>query len=170
MGFRVAKSLLALRDQVDASAPHRDKSSDGTIGDLSHQSRKSDHNPIASGVVTAMDITNDPAHGVVARDIAEMLRISQDLRIKYVISIGKFSAVKILRGNGGHTQAPMRMKSMFMFRLFMSRLFTMTRSRGAWTFWPRQARCPRHRHRPIPFFQYRSHGIRWACRSQYERL
>lgn len=86
MGFRVAKSLLALRDQVDASAPHRDKSSDGTIGDPSHQSRKSDHNPNASGVVTAMDITNDPAHGVVARDIAEMLRISQDSRIKYVIS------------------------------------------------------------------------------------
>src|SRR3954465_6225559 len=86
MGFRVAKSLLALRDQVDASAPHRDKSSDGTIGDNSHQTRKSDHNPNANGVVTAMDISNDPAHGVVARDIAEMLRISEDPRIKYVIS------------------------------------------------------------------------------------
>lgn len=86
MGFRVAKSLLALRDQVNAMAPGRDKSNDGTIGDTSHQARKSDHNPNADGVVTAMDITNDPAHGVVSRNIAEMLRISKDPRIKYVIS------------------------------------------------------------------------------------
>lgn len=86
MGFRVAKSLLALRDQVNTMAPGRDKSSDGTIGDPSHQSRKSDHNPNADGVVTAMDISNDPAHGVVSRNIAEMLRISKDTRIKYVIS------------------------------------------------------------------------------------
>ena len=86
MAFRVAKSLLALRDQVNAMAPGRDKSSDGTIGNPAHQTRKSDHNPNADGVVTAMDVSNDPAHGIVARDIAEMLRISKDPRIKYVIS------------------------------------------------------------------------------------
>lgn len=86
MGWRVAKSLLTLREQVDAMAPGRDKSSDGTIGDQSHQSRNSDHNPDANGVVTAMDITNDPAHGADAGAIAEMLRLSKDSRIKYVIS------------------------------------------------------------------------------------
>ena len=64
MEFRIAKSLLTLRAQIDAMAPNRNKSSDGAIGDQSHQTRNSDHNPNADGVVTAMDITNDPEHGV----------------------------------------------------------------------------------------------------------
>ena len=34
--WRVAKALLALRDQVNQMAPNRDKSSDGTIGDEAH--------------------------------------------------------------------------------------------------------------------------------------
>ena len=90
MSWRVAKSLLKLRDQVNARAPNRDKSSDGTIGDASHQSRSSDHNPWVVdggiGVVTAIDISNDPAHKVVSRDIAEAIRASKDSRVKYVIS------------------------------------------------------------------------------------
>ena len=90
MSWRVAKSLLHLRDQVNAKAPVRDKSNDGTIGDISHQSRDSDHNPWVQdsglGVVTALDITNDPKHKVVSRDIAEALRLSRDSRIKYAIS------------------------------------------------------------------------------------
>lgn len=86
MTFRVAKSLLALREQVNEMAPMRDKSSDGTIGDSSHKIRKSDHNPNADGVVTAMDITHDQAHGLDAGALGEMLRLSQDPRIKYVIS------------------------------------------------------------------------------------
>jgi len=86
MGFRVAKSLNTLLAQVDARAPNRDKSSDGTIGDQHHQARNSDHNPNAAGVVTAMDITNDPAHGADSGAIAEMLRLARDPRIKYVIS------------------------------------------------------------------------------------
>ena len=48
--------------------------------------RKSDHNPNENNVVTAMDITHDPVHGVDAGAIAEMLRLSKDPRIKYVIS------------------------------------------------------------------------------------
>jgi hypothetical protein len=86
MTWRVAKSLLTLRQQVDAMAPGRDKSSDGTIGDQAHQARNSDHNPNSDGVVTAMDITNDPAHGVDSGALADMLRLSKDKRIKYVIS------------------------------------------------------------------------------------
>jgi peptidoglycan hydrolase-like protein with peptidoglycan-binding domain len=90
MAWRVAKSLLRLRNQVNAKSPNRDKSSDGTIGDEAHASRASDHNPWVKdsgiGVVTAIDISNDPAHKVVSRDIAEALRKSKDPRIKYVIS------------------------------------------------------------------------------------
>src|SRR5215831_10387849 len=83
---RVASSLLTIRSQIDAIAPGRSKDSDGTIGDAAHQGRKSDHNPDQDGVVTAIDITHDPAHGVNAGEFAEMLRVSKDPRIKYVIS------------------------------------------------------------------------------------
>lgn len=86
MSARIAKSLDALRKQIDAAAPGRDKSSDGWLGDAAHAARKSDHNPNAAGVVTALDITHDPARGVNARALAEALITSRDKRIKYVIS------------------------------------------------------------------------------------
>src|SRR6516165_1943153 len=86
MRWRVAPSLLTLRDQVNRMAPDRDKSSDGTIGDERHQTTKSEHNPDANGVVRAMDITHDPAHGVDARKLAEALVASRDTRILYLIS------------------------------------------------------------------------------------
>jgi hypothetical protein len=38
------------------------------------------------GVVTAIDITHDPAHGVDTYEMAETLRLNRDKRIKYVIS------------------------------------------------------------------------------------
>jgi len=69
-----------------SDAPDRDKSSDGTIGDERHQTTKSEHNPDANGVVRAMDITHDPAHGVDARKLAEALVASRDTRILYLIS------------------------------------------------------------------------------------
>lgn len=86
MSWRLANSLITLRDQFDELAPERDTSSDGTIGDAAHAARASDHNPDSSGVVKALDITHDPAHGVDTYQIAEQLRLSRDDRIKYVIS------------------------------------------------------------------------------------
>ncbi|MFA5951483.1 MAG: peptidoglycan-binding domain-containing protein [Hyphomicrobium sp.] len=90
MSWRVANSLDKLRSQVNAAWPKRNKSSDGTIGDAAHASRSSDHNPWVkdgkTGVVTGMDITNDPARGPVSNDLAEALRASRDPRIKYIIS------------------------------------------------------------------------------------
>lgn len=83
---RIARSLGTLRLQVDAQWPNRDKSNDGWIGDAAHAATNSDHNPNAAGVVTALDITNDPAHGLVARKLAETLLASRDPRIKYIIS------------------------------------------------------------------------------------
>lgn len=86
MAWRVAKSLLKLRDQINAAYPNRSKSSDGTIGDEGHSSRVSDHNPNEQGVVCAMDITNDPAHGLSSEELAQALVRSKDRRIKYIIS------------------------------------------------------------------------------------
>src|SRR4051794_4525359 len=50
--WRAAKSLEVLTRELDSHFPHRDKASDGTIGDDNHSSR-SDHFPNASGVVRA---------------------------------------------------------------------------------------------------------------------
>jgi lysozyme family protein len=88
--WRLAEALKALLEQVNEAFPRRSKLSDGTIGDLAHRQRPSDHNPNivdgGFGVVTALDITHDPAKGCDAGAIAEALRRSQDARIKYIIS------------------------------------------------------------------------------------
>ena len=89
MSWRVAKSLIQLRDQINRLAPNRSKASDGTIGDASHITRDSDHNPWVKdgndGVVTAMDITHDPGDSCDAEQIVQALVNSRDARIKYII-------------------------------------------------------------------------------------
>ena len=86
MAWRLAKSLETLRTQVNGRWPNRSKASDGTVGDLAHAARPSDHNPDARGIVHALDITHDPAHGLDAGKLAEMLLRRQDPRLKYAIS------------------------------------------------------------------------------------
>lgn len=87
--WRAAKSLQVLRNQVNERAPDRSKASDGFIGDAAHASRASDHNPWVldgnMGVVTAFDITHDPARGCDANELAEAIRGSRDPRVKYII-------------------------------------------------------------------------------------
>lgn len=95
---RVAKSLIHLRDQINALAPSRDKSSDGTFGDPAHRARKSDHNPDENGVVCALDITNDPLHGVDSEKLAEHLRSKKDPRLQFVISNKKIANMDIEGG------------------------------------------------------------------------
>jgi hypothetical protein len=92
---RLAKSLITLIDEVDQKVPSRDRHNDGTIGDKRHQQEgsASDHNPLirdgSMGVVTALDITHDPAAGFDAGVFAESLRQAKDNRIKYVIFNGR---------------------------------------------------------------------------------
>ncbi len=88
--WRLAKSLVVLRDRVNALAPNRSKDSDGSVGDSAHASRSSDHNPYIKdngiGVVRAIDITHDPRDGFDSYAFADMLRKNADPRIKYIIS------------------------------------------------------------------------------------
>lgn len=89
MAYRLAKSLEKLRSQTNALAPNRSTASDGWIGDAAHATTASDHNPHvkdgSTGVVTAIDLTDDPMTGADMDAIAESLRRSKDPRIKYVI-------------------------------------------------------------------------------------
>lgn len=90
--WRLAESLVKLRDNINQKWPLRSKASDGTIGDSAHASRVSDHNPWVhdhSGqpVVTAMDITNDPAHGPDGTLLS--VALITDARVKYVIFAGR---------------------------------------------------------------------------------
>lgn len=112
---RPARSLLTLREQIDALAPGRSRSSDGMIGDTAHKSRSSDHNAWVDdggvGVVTAIDITHDPHNGVDSGAIAEKLRASHDPRIKYLISNKRIASAaqspwtwRPYTGSNPHTQ------------------------------------------------------------------
>lgn len=90
MSWRLAESLKRLREQINEAYPSRDKSSDGSIGDENHASRKSDHNPWVKdkngiGVVTAIDIDRDFNDGHDARELVAALQASKDKRIKYII-------------------------------------------------------------------------------------
>jgi hypothetical protein len=86
MSWRLANSLVALREQVNAMAPGRSTASDGTIGDQSHATRPSRHNPNGAGVVCALDITDDPAGGCPVHDLAEQVRANPHPDLAYVIS------------------------------------------------------------------------------------
>lgn len=89
MAWRVAGSLLELREQLNALAPDRSTAWDGFIGDAAHASRTSDHNPwiviSGVGVVTAGDFTNDPLGGLDCEELYQALVASRDPRIKYII-------------------------------------------------------------------------------------
>lgn len=85
MAWRLAKSLVVLRDEVNAVAPGRSTASDGTIGDDAHQGTASDHNPTSAGVVCAIDFTHDPDSGADMHEFAECLRRRNHRDVKYVI-------------------------------------------------------------------------------------
>ena len=85
MSWRLAKSLIKLREQVNEAFPDRDKSSDGSIADFAHSQRKSDHNSNGAGVVTAIDIDADLSDTVKVGVLVSKLQASRDPRIKYLI-------------------------------------------------------------------------------------
>lgn len=84
-GWRVARSLDALRDEIDAVAPRRSKRSDGTIGDAAHAASDSDHNPNDQDVVTARDFTHDPGSGADMHRISRQIVAKLPKALKYVI-------------------------------------------------------------------------------------
>jgi|1186.fasta_scaffold604614_1 hypothetical protein len=108
--WRVAESLLKLRAQINSKFPGRSKASDGTIGDENHCPGTSDHCPQVNdggvGVVTAMDITHDPAHELDAGQVADHLRLTHDPRIKYIISNRRIANFQPLDGQPAFAWRP----------------------------------------------------------------
>ena len=105
MAYYVAPSLQQLLAEVNEQYPKRDKTSDGALGNASHQATKSDHNPDydSGGVIRARDIDEDlqgsktpyphfnTGRGVdpVFREILERCRSGEEDRVEYLIYEGK---------------------------------------------------------------------------------
>lgn len=93
MDYFLSPALAQLRAEINALWPHRDKTSDGWIGDTSHAARPSDHNPdwSADGIVRALDIDEDLTLGLAAVGAAMPLvnAILRDPRTRYVIYEGR---------------------------------------------------------------------------------
>ncbi len=85
---RLAKCLQVLWDQVKNQYPNRKTDSDGWIASASHhaQNPSSDHEADSRGLVHALDLTHDPAHGFDSYRFADHLLEKRDPRIKYLIS------------------------------------------------------------------------------------
>ena len=83
--WRLAESLVTLRDEINTRFPERSKSSDGAKGDAAHAKRKSFHNPDKHGVVCAIDITHDPDNGADMGMITDYLVAHAQAPLSHVI-------------------------------------------------------------------------------------
>lgn len=93
--------LVRLRDEFNTIAPDRAKGADGSVGDLAHQERTSDHNPDETGSVPihdadhvnevhALDITTDLREpGLTLEQVVQFLlarcRSGAEKRLRYII-------------------------------------------------------------------------------------
>ena len=95
----LSKAAETLRDQINGAFLDRSRKSDGWIGDLKHQSRKSDHNPRPDGEVCAIDIDAglSDEQGL-SYALADQLRLAakKDKRISYIIFSKKICSSKSL--------------------------------------------------------------------------
>lgn len=113
MSYRIARAAKALLDQANERAPQRDRASDGLVGDVRHATGSpsswhlprersliatSPTSPVApdgscwardpNGLVLAVDLTHDPAHGIDAHRLARDLVARGEPRVAEVISNG----------------------------------------------------------------------------------
>jgi len=92
---RATPAAIAVLRQATAISPSRKKASDGLLPSAAHikASPNSDHN---TGY--AVDLTDDPKHGIDCFDIFEKLK--EDERVKYLIFQGKiWSKERAKQGN-----------------------------------------------------------------------
>lgn len=88
--MRLAKSLVVLRDQIDALFPDRDRCCDGNILDQHRRTNYDGDHTASPDVARALYVTNDPAVGLKSHDLALSLMRAKDRRIRVVISQGQY--------------------------------------------------------------------------------
>lgn len=94
----VTPALLQLRSEFDEIAPARDRTSDGSIGDLAHQQTSSDHNPDETGAVPIRDA--DTVNEVHAIDVDDDLRepgLTMEMVVQFLLGRCRSGAEKRLR-------------------------------------------------------------------------
>jgi hypothetical protein len=105
-GWRLAPCLVELFEEADRRKPTRSRVSDGSIGDLAHSTRESDHNP-ADGWVTAGDLDDDgDSADLGVRLLRQHLVASTDPRVKYLIHEGTIWKAYENRGLPAWTPQP----------------------------------------------------------------
>jgi hypothetical protein len=104
MSPKLCKAGQQLRLQVDDSYPDRDRTSDGWIGNLAHQSTKSDHNPDKAhgNVVRAIDLDRDLSGKAkpdlmpyLADEIRRFAKKDKSKRVAYIIFAGKIASPRM---------------------------------------------------------------------------
>lgn len=104
--WHLAPSLVALRDEANRRWPNRDRTSDGSVGDVSHQARSSDHNPdwnapgARRGIVRAYDLDEDldgdrTDRGPELAAWVNHLVATRDPRVAYIIYEGRIVSSSI---------------------------------------------------------------------------
>jgi hypothetical protein len=85
MTWVLTKGLATVRDEFNAVFPHRDKASDGAIGNTAHQAERSGHNPDITGNSEYRD--GDSKDEVRAIDIDADLRstVTMEQVVQYLI-------------------------------------------------------------------------------------
>ncbi len=91
----VVPNLNEAKDQLDHKFPNRDKSSDGSIGDLAHQVSTSSHNPDLTGRSEFHD--GDSIDEVRARDFDKDLNDPSSITMEQVVQLW----VKLARSGSG---------------------------------------------------------------------
>lgn len=97
-GWILVPCLNRLRTDLNRVAPGRDKTSDGTVGDVAHQGRVSDHNDDEIGRVPIKDA--DSKHEVHAVDLDADLRtpgLTMEAVVQHTIGRCRSGAEKRLR-------------------------------------------------------------------------
>lgn len=90
MAWTLTKGLKNVNAEFDEAFPKRDKASDGTVGDLAHQSGRSGHNPDRTGKAEYRD--GDGLDEVRATDRDKDLRnpkVSMEQVIQYLVQQGR---------------------------------------------------------------------------------
>lgn len=98
MAWVVVPNLQELLDQLNKRFPNRDKSSDGSIGDTSHQASSSSHNPDKTGSPEHRD--GDSKDEVRARDFDKDLKdssVTMEDVVQHLVKLARAGGLPYLR-------------------------------------------------------------------------